>query len=125
MHIKTILADSTVKTVFPIVTCPECAWPIQDYTAEKVLTKEEMEGLWHWAKVLQEVPTPNSSTAQSGRVVPGSSYLLSGAPAAFAGQYVLHVKGRFASAAKCRGMKVGLFSLNHLPPLFTLGIFNL
>ncbi|KAG8899901.1 hypothetical protein FRC00_000724, partial [Tulasnella sp. 408] len=55
-HIKTLLADAAVKTVFPI-RCPECTWPIQDHTAEKVLTKEEMEGLWYWAKVFQEVPT--------------------------------------------------------------------
>ncbi|KAG8923780.1 hypothetical protein FRC01_012336 [Tulasnella sp. 417] len=56
MHIKTALAEASVKTVFPI-RCPECTWPIQNHTAEKVLTKEEMEGMWYWAKVFQEVPT--------------------------------------------------------------------
>ncbi|KIO18121.1 hypothetical protein M407DRAFT_32201 [Tulasnella calospora MUT 4182] len=55
-HIKTILADASFKAVFPI-RCPECTWPIQDPTAEKILTKEEMEGMWYWAKVFQEVRT--------------------------------------------------------------------
>lgn len=55
-YIKTSLADASFKTVFPI-RCPECTWHIQDYTAEKVLSKEELEGMWYWAKVFDEVPT--------------------------------------------------------------------
>ncbi|KAG8986042.1 hypothetical protein FRB90_004245, partial [Tulasnella sp. 427] len=55
-YIKTKLEDAGVKSVFPI-KCPECQWWINDNTAREVLTKSEVEGLWFWGKVFDEVPT--------------------------------------------------------------------
>lgn len=64
-YLKTKLADASFRTVFPI-RCPECPYIIMDQQAERILDRQDLEGLWYWAKLFEEVQTfycPNGKCA--------------------------------------------------------------
>ncbi|KAG8966721.1 hypothetical protein FRC05_002434 [Tulasnella sp. 425] len=66
-YLKTALSEATFRTVFPI-RCPECTYIIMDQQAERILDRRDLEGLWHWAKLFEEVQTsyhPESVRAPS------------------------------------------------------------
>ncbi|KAG8893548.1 hypothetical protein FRC00_010367 [Tulasnella sp. 408] len=57
-YLKTNLAEASFRTVFPI-RCPdpECDYIIMDQQAERILDRQDLEGLWYWAKLSEEVQT--------------------------------------------------------------------
>lgn len=53
-YFRTKLIDAPFRTVFPI-RCPECPYIIIEDLAKRILTKQDMEGMWYWAKLFSEV----------------------------------------------------------------------
>lgn len=64
-YLKIALSEATLRTVFPI-RCPECTYIIMDQQAERILDRRDLEGLWHWAKLFEEVQTFYCPNGQCG-----------------------------------------------------------
>ncbi|KAG8932057.1 hypothetical protein FRC01_000370 [Tulasnella sp. 417] len=65
-YLKTNLAEASFRTVFPI-RCPECDYIIMDEQAERILDRQDLEGLWYWAKLFEEVQTPKGRIGEDVR----------------------------------------------------------
>ncbi|KAG8951198.1 hypothetical protein FRC04_006680 [Tulasnella sp. 424] len=94
-YFRTKLDDAPFKTVFPI-RCPECPYIIIEDLAKRILTKQDMEGMWYWAKLFADVQT----TAALGLNNP-----LRNAPVRPGEQIVPLVRRRFVTAVKSSGTK--------------------
>ncbi|KAG8911198.1 hypothetical protein FRC00_006912, partial [Tulasnella sp. 408] len=108
-YLKTNLAEASFRTVFAI-RCPECDYIIMDQQAERILDRQDLEGLWYWAKLFEEVQTVSlvHSIVRTATAALGLSYHLENAPAPSEKRIVPSVGRHFVSAASPYGMRARL-----------------